>query len=95
MDQALVWRLRHSRRIGLWRGRHLDTLVVTAAGGSATDIGTTIAAQNLGVLFAPFWGMITDRTRTFRTVFILGFILIGLGFLGLSVLQGLGSGLIL
>jgi MFS family permease len=66
-------------------------LVVITSGGSATEIGTTIAAQNIGALFAPFWGTVADRTRAHRTVFFLGFILIGLGFLGLSVLHGLGA----
>jgi MFS family permease len=66
-------------------------LVVTTSGGSATEIGTTIAAQNIGALFAPFWGTVADRTRAYRVVFFLGFILIGLGFLGLSVLHGLSA----
>lgn len=63
-------------------------LVVTTSGGSATEIGTTIAAQNIGALFAPLWGIIVDRTRAYRAVFFTGFILIGFGFLGLSILHG-------
>jgi DHA1 family tetracycline resistance protein-like MFS transporter len=66
-------------------------LVITAGGGSATEIGSTIAAQNIGALFAPFWGTVSDRTRAYRTVFFLGFILIALGFAGLSGLHGLGA----
>jgi MFS family permease len=66
-------------------------LVITAGGGSATVIGSTIAAQNIGALFAPFWGATADRTRAYRTVFFLGFILIALGFAGLSGLRGLGA----
>ena len=65
-------------------------LVITTGGGSATVIGSTIAAQNIGALFAPFWGTVADRTRAYRTVFFLGFILIALGFAGLSGLRGLG-----
>jgi MFS family permease len=66
-------------------------LIITAGGGSATVIGSTIAAQNIGALFAPFWGTVADRTRAYRTVFFLGFILIALGFAGLSGLRGLGA----
>jgi MFS family permease len=64
-------------------------LVVTGGGGSATEIGTAIAAQNIGALFAPFWGSMADRTKSYRAIFFLGFILIGLGFLDLSGLHGL------
>jgi len=66
-------------------------LVITAGGGSATGIGCTIAAQNIGALFAPFWGAVADRTRAYRMVFFLGFILIALGFAGLSSLRGLDA----
>jgi MFS family permease len=66
-------------------------LVVIGGGGTATEIGTAIAAQNIGALFAPFWGAMADRTKSYRVIFFLGFILIGLGFLGLSVLQGLSA----
>lgn len=66
-------------------------LVITAGGGSATVIGSTIAAQNIGALFAPFWGTVADRTRAYRAVFFLGFILIAFGFAGLSGLRGLGA----
>jgi MFS family permease len=62
-------------------------LVITGGGGNATMIGTTIAAQNIGALLAPFWGIIADRTKAFRAVFFIGFILIGLGFLLLSALH--------
>jgi predicted MFS family arabinose efflux permease len=64
-------------------------LVITDAGGSATMIGATIAAQNSGALLAPFWGIAADRTKAYRGVFFAGFILIGLGFLVLSALHGL------
>jgi MFS family permease len=64
-------------------------LVVATGGGSSLQIGTAIAVQNLGVLFAPLWGTVADRTRSYRAVFFSGFVLIGLGFLGFSVLPGL------
>jgi len=66
-------------------------LIVTGGGGSATEIGTAIAAQNIGALFAPFWGTIADKTKSYRVIFFLGFILIGLGFLILSALSGLSA----
>jgi MFS family permease len=66
-------------------------LVIVGAGGNALQIGTAIAVQNLGVLFAPLWGAVADRTRTYRTVFFTGFALIGLGFLGFTVLRGLAA----
>jgi MFS family permease len=66
-------------------------LVVTGGGGSATEIGTAIAAQNIGALFAPFWGAIADKFKSYRVIFFLGFILIGLGFLDLSALHGLAA----
>jgi MFS family permease len=64
-------------------------LVVTGGGGTATVIVTAIAAQNIGALFAPFWGAVADRSKAYRVIFFLGFILIGLGFLVLSAVQGL------
>jgi MFS family permease len=64
-------------------------LAVIAGGGSAVQIGGTIAAQNLGALFAPFWGTVADRSRAYRVVFFAGFILIGLGFLGFTMLRGM------
>jgi MFS family permease len=66
-------------------------LVVAGGGGNAFQIGTTVAVQNLGVLFAPIWGAVADSTRTYRTVFFTGFALIGLGFLGFTVLRGLAA----
>jgi MFS family permease len=66
-------------------------LVVTGGGGNALQIGTAIAVQNLGVLSAPLWGMVADRTRAYRAVFFTGFVLIGLGFLGFTVLHGLAA----
>ncbi len=59
----------------------LIPIVVIDNGGSATQIGTAIAAQNFGALFAPFWGWLSDRFKDYRTVFFTGFILIGVGFL--------------
>jgi len=66
-------------------------LVVTDGGGGATEIGTAIAAQNIGALFAPVWGTMADRTKAYRAIFFLGFILIGLGFLALSAFGGLAA----
>jgi MFS family permease len=63
-------------------------LVVTNGGGTALQIGTAIAVQNLGALFAPLWGTVADRTRAYRAVFFTGFVLIGLGFLGFTILSG-------
>jgi hypothetical protein len=45
-------------------------LVVTNGGGTALQIGTAIAVQNLGALFAPLWGTVADRTRAYRAVLI-------------------------
>jgi hypothetical protein len=39
----------------------LIPLAVISRGGSATQIGAAIAAQNVGALFAPFWGWASDR----------------------------------
>jgi len=66
-------------------------LVVSGGGGSATEIGTAIAAQNIGALAAPFWGTVADRSKAYRGIFFLGFILIGLGFLALAGLSGPGA----
>jgi MFS family permease len=59
----------------------LIPLVVTKDGGTSTEIGTAIAAQNIGALSAPLWGEMADRSRDYRTIFFGGFLLIGLGFL--------------
>ena len=63
----------------------LIPLAVTARGGSATQIGAAIAAQNLGALFAPFWGWLSDRFKDYRPIFFGGFLLIGAGFLAFAL----------
>jgi len=63
-------------------------VVISRAGGGGGQIGAAIAAQNVGVVFAPLWGGLADRTRAYRAIFFAGFILIGLGFLGFTFLQG-------
>lgn len=68
----------------------LIPVAVTANGGSAMQIGAAIAALNFGVLFAPFWGWISDRSRAYRSVFFSGFLLIALGFLGFAFMKGTG-----
>ena len=72
----------------------LIPLVVTNSGGSPTQLGAAIAAQNLGVLFAPIWGWAADRSLAYRAIFFTGFMLIGVGFLGFSVMHGIGAWLI-
>jgi DHA1 family tetracycline resistance protein-like MFS transporter len=59
----------------------LIPLAVISRGGSATQIGAAIAAQNVGALFAPFWGWLSDRFKDYRPIFFGGFLLIGAGFL--------------
>jgi MFS family permease len=63
-------------------------LVVSTNGGSATQIGTAIAAQNVGALFAPLWGWISDRSKSYRKVFFGGFLLLAAGFLLLYWVSG-------
>ena len=72
----------------------LIPLVVTNSGGSSTQIGAAIGAQNLGALFAPIWGWAADRSLAYRAIFFSGFMLIGAGFLGLAVMHGFGAWLI-
>jgi len=66
----------------------LIPLLVANAGGSATAIGSAIAAQNVRALMSPFWGGLADRTRAYRGIFFGGFILFMLGFLGFGMLRG-------
>lgn len=66
----------------------LIPLLVTTGGGSATEIGLAIAAQNLGALSAPFWGWISDRCKAYRSIFFGGFALIAAGFLGFALFRG-------
>jgi MFS transporter, DHA1 family, tetracycline resistance protein len=66
----------------------LIPLIVTGGGGSATQIGTAIAAQNIGALFAPFWGWISDRSKSYRSIFFGGFILMAAGFLSFALFRG-------
>ena len=72
----------------------LIPLVVTKSGGSPTQIGAAIAAQNVGALFAPIWGWAADRSLAYRAIFFNGFMLVGAGFLGLAVMHGIGAWLI-
>ena len=72
----------------------LIPLVVTKSGGSSTQIGAAIAAQNVGALFAPIWGWAADRSLAYRAIFFSGFMLIAAGFLGLAVMHGLGTWLV-
>ena len=72
----------------------LIPLVVTNSGGSSTQVGAAIAAQNIGALFAPVWGWVADRSLAYRAIFFSGFILIAAGFLGLAVVHGFGAWLV-
>jgi DHA1 family tetracycline resistance protein-like MFS transporter len=72
----------------------LIPLVVTNSGGSSTQLGAVIAAQNVGALFAPFWGWAADRSLAYRAIFLSGFLLIAAGFLGFTVMHGFGAWLI-
>ena len=65
----------------------LIPLVVSGSGGGSTEIGTAIAAQNIGALMAPFWGGIADKSKAYRSIFFGGFLLIGLGFLAFTLLH--------
>jgi MFS transporter, DHA1 family, tetracycline resistance protein len=65
----------------------LIPLAVVSRGGSATQIGAAIAAQNVGALFAPFWGWASDRFKDYRPIFFGGFLLIAAGFLSFALLK--------
>ncbi len=52
-------------------------------GASASHIGFVMSSLNAGALTAPLWGRLADNTRAYRAIFSLGFILIGLSFVGL------------
>ena len=69
----------------------LIPLAVVNNGGSATQIGTAIAAQNFGALFAPAWGWFSDRFKDYRPVFFGGFLLIAGGFLLLALVPSAGA----
>jgi MFS family permease len=69
----------------------LIPLVVTSGGGGSTEIGTAIAAQNIGALMAPFWGGVADKSKAYRSIFFGGFLLIGLGFLAFTLLHDTGA----
>jgi MFS family permease len=75
-----------SQRVNLF-----ERVVVTKSGGSPTQIGAAIAAQNVGALFAPIWGWTADRSLAYRAIFFNGFMLVGAGFLGLAVMHGIGA----
>jgi MFS family permease len=72
----------------------LIPLVVTNSGGAATHIGVVVAAQNVGALFAPMWGWIADRLRAYRAIFFSGFVLLAFGFLGFTLVPGMGAWLL-
>ena len=57
-----------SQRVNLF-----ERVVVTKSGGSPTQIGAAIAAQNVGALFAPIWGWTADRSLAYRAIFFNGF----------------------
>jgi MFS family permease len=77
---------------------------ISRAGGSASLIGLSVAAQNLGALSAPAWGALADHAKAYRPIFFCGFFLIAVGlalfaglhgfapWIGASFLLGLGSG---
>jgi DHA1 family tetracycline resistance protein-like MFS transporter len=72
----------------------LIPLVVTGSGRTASQIGAVIAAQNVGALFAPLWGWIADRLRAYRAIFFSGFALLAFGFLGFTLVHGMGAWLL-
>ena len=67
----------------------LIPLAIANGGGSATQMGGAIAAQNVGALFAPFWGWISDRSKSYRSIFLGGFLLIAAGFVSFALLKSL------
>jgi DHA1 family tetracycline resistance protein-like MFS transporter len=72
----------------------LIPVVVDGSGGTATQVGAAIAAQNVGALFAPLWGWIADRSRAYRGIFFGGFVLLALGFLGFTLVHGMSAWLL-
>ncbi len=72
----------------------LIPLIVTKFGGTATHVGAAIAAQNVGALFAPFWGWSADRSHAYRAIFFGGFVLIAFGFLGFTLVHDLSAWLL-
>src|SRR5262245_19972057 len=87
------WYLSYAARCALasCRAWILDRLVVTGSGRTATQIGAVIAAQNVGTLFAPLWGWVADRLRAYRAIFFSGFALLAGGFLGFTLVHGMGA----
>ena len=65
----------------------LIPLAVFSRGGSVTQTGAAIAAQNVGALFAPFWGWASDRFKDYRPIFFGGFLLIGAGFVSFALIK--------
>ena len=68
----------------------LIPLAIANAGGSATQIGAAIAALNVGALFARFWGWISDRSKSYRSIFFSGFLLIADGFVSFALFKSPG-----
>ena len=66
----------------------LIPLAISTHGGSSTEIGGAIAAQNIGALAAPIWGSLADRSKAYRVIFFLGFVIIGFGFAIFTLFQG-------
>ncbi len=59
--------------------------IIVAKGSGAAHAGAVVAAFYLGQLTAPLWGMLADRTKLHRVVFLGGFVMLALG-LGLFAL---------
>ncbi len=50
-----------------------------------SHIGMVMSSLSVGVLLSPLWGRLADRTRAYRAIFSVGFILVGLSFAAFCV----------
>jgi MFS family permease len=59
------------------------------------DIGLVMSVLNIGALLSPIWGRLADRTRRYRAIFSLGFVLVGVSFTAFCLTKGLGPWLVI
>lgn len=64
-------------------------LTVEARSHKLSAVAYVLGAYNFGLLTSPLWGMLAERIKTYRTLFLGSFLLTALGIVGMLVLKGL------
>ncbi len=66
----------------------LPLMMVTASGELST-VAYVMGGYNLGLLSSPLWGMLAERRKLYRTLFFVGFVIVGAATALMPMLKGI------